>query len=152
MPGTGKTRVLGELARRAAALRGENWVLLDNPSPELLRAQLAACGGLKDPAGRRLLIASRSSSGLADLLLTPRLYGFVDVIDDGDLFVNTDDCRSMPNVDLLAATGGWPLLVDGYLTGRAPDMVQMLPAFLDREVLPDLSSKMTTALFGALPA
>src|SRR5258708_22144461 len=58
----------------------------------------------------------------------------------------------MHGAEILAATGGWPLLVDGYLSGRWVEMVQMLPAFLDREVLPDLPPRVTTALFGTLPA
>lgn len=152
MPGTGKTRLLVELERRAAALCIEHWLLLDDPTPDALRAELAGFGGLADPSGRRLLIASRSSSDVAQSLLTPRLYGLVDIIDEQDLFLRSADCRSTDGVDILAATGGWPLLVDGYLSGRSVEMVQMLPAFLDREVLPDLPPRVTTGLFGALPA
>jgi DNA-binding NarL/FixJ family response regulator len=152
MPGTGKSRLLVELERRAAALHLEEWLLLDDPSPDALQAGLTACGVLADPSGRRLLIASRSSNEVAQSLLTPRLYGFVDVIDDRDLFLRPADCRSVDGACILAATGGWPLLVDGHLSGRSVEMVQMLPAFLDREVLPDLPPQVTTALFGALPA
>ncbi|MDB6083237.1 MAG: alkS, partial [Gammaproteobacteria bacterium] len=152
MPGTGKTRLLRELGKGAAALPPDNWSLLDEPDPSALRAALAGCGALEDPV-RRLLIASRSSNDdLEQWLLTPRLYGFVDVIDDRDLFSRSDDWRSIKSVDLMEATGGWPLLVDGYVSGRALEMMQMLPAFLDREVLPDLPPRVTTALFGALPA
>jgi DNA-binding CsgD family transcriptional regulator len=150
MPGTGKTRVLIELERRAPALH-EDWLLLDDPSPEAMQAALAACGSFADRPGRRLLIASRSSSAVAESLLTPRLYGLVEVIDDGDLFLQPTDCKSMDG-EVLAATGGWPLLVDGYLSGRSAEMAQMLPAFLDREVLPDLAPQVITALFGSLPA
>jgi DNA-binding CsgD family transcriptional regulator len=152
MPGTGKTRLLFELARRAAALHVEDWLLMDDPSPDALQAGLAARGNLADPSGRRLLVASRSSNEVAQALLTPQLYGFVDVIDDHDLFLTSADCRSMDSVDILAATGGWPLLADGYASGRSVEMLQMLPAFLDRDVLPDLPPPVTTALFGSLPA
>jgi DNA-binding CsgD family transcriptional regulator len=152
MPGTGKTRLLFELARRATGLHVEDWLLLDDPSADALQAELAARGSLAGPSGRRLLIASRSSNEVAQALLTPQLYGFVDVIDDHDLFLKSVDCRSMDSVDLLAATGGWPLLVDGYVSGRSVEMLQMLPAFLDRDVLPDLPSPVSTALFGSLPA
>jgi DNA-binding CsgD family transcriptional regulator len=151
MPGTGKTRVLIELERRAPAMHAEDWLLLDDPSPDAMQAGLAACGSLADRPGRRLLIASRSSSAVAESLLTPRLYGLVEVIDDGDLFLQPADCRSMDG-EVLAATGGWPVLVDGYLSGRSAEMAQMLPAFLDREVLPDLPPQVITALFGSLPA
>jgi DNA-binding CsgD family transcriptional regulator/tetratricopeptide (TPR) repeat protein len=166
MPGSGKTRLLLELERRAAdrnafdkqaanknaadkhavALKIGDWVFLDAPSTEALRAALAACGQ------RRLLVACRSSSDAAQALLTPRLYGFVDVIDERDLFVKPADCRSAKDREVLAATGGWPLLVDGYSSGRAAEMVQMLPAFLDREVLPEIPPRVTTALFGSMPA
>jgi DNA-binding NarL/FixJ family response regulator len=152
MPGSGKTRVLRAIASRAAALHLEDWALLDDPLPHVLQAQLAARAGIEDPGAPRLLIASRSNAGHAQWLLTPRLYGLVDVIDEADLFVRADDCRSMRSADMLAATGGWPLLVDAHGSARAADIMQMLPAFLDREVLPDLPPRVTTALFGALPA
>jgi DNA-binding CsgD family transcriptional regulator len=152
MPGTGKTRLLFALARRAKALHIADWLLLDDPSPDALQAALAARGSPADPPGRRLLVASRSSNEVAQALLTSQLYGFVDVIDDHDLFLTSADCRSMDSVDILAASGGWPLLVDGYASGRSVEMQQMLPAFLDRDVLPDLPPPVTTALFGSLPA
>jgi DNA-binding CsgD family transcriptional regulator len=166
MPGAGKTRLLRELANRiagsptaesravgipAAGTSFTRWLLLDDPRAEALHTALAECGSLEQRPTRRLLIASRSNDDAADALLTSRLYGFVEVIDDGDLFLNAEDCRSKACGDLLAATGGWPLLVDGYLSGRSLDMAQMLPAFLEREVFPDLPPRLVTALFGALP-
>jgi ATP/maltotriose-dependent transcriptional regulator MalT len=152
LAGSGKTRLLFELNKQAAALNVEHWVLLDEPSPDALQARLAAFGTRKNPTDRRLLIASRPTHEVAQSLLIPRLYGGVDVIDEHDLFVKSADCRSVEDFELLAATGGWPLLVDGFLSGRSGDMAQMLPAFLDREVLPDLAPRVTTALFGSLPA
>jgi len=152
LPGSGKTRLLFELQKHAAALNVERWVLLDEPSPDALQAGLAVVGTRVNPAGRRLLVASRSTHEAAQSLLTPRLYGLVDVIEEHDLFLKSADCRSANDIKLLAATGGWPLLVDGLLSGRSVEMVQMLPAFLHREVLPDLPPRVTTALFGSLPA
>jgi DNA-binding CsgD family transcriptional regulator len=152
MPGSGKTHLLFELEKRAAALNVEHWVLLDDPNPDALQAGLAACGTLAKPTGRRLLVASRSSNEVAQSLLIPRLYGFVDVIDERELFVQSADCRSTNDIKVLAATGGWPLLVDGYLSGRSAEMMQMLPAFLERDVLPDVPPRVATALFGSLPA
>ena len=160
MPGAGKTRLMVDLAKHAADLNTEDWVLLDQPSPDALQAELASRGALAKPSQRRLLVASRSSRegsreashAVAQSLLTPRLYGFVDVIDEHELFLTSADCRSPSDKEILAVTGGWPLLVDGYSSGRAADMVQMLPEFLDREVLPDVPPRVTTALFGSLPA
>jgi len=158
MPGSGKSRLLVELEKCAtdtnaadkhaignfaAVLNFGDWVLLDDPSPETLRAALT---------GRRLLVASRSSSEAAQSLLTPRRYGGVDVIDEQDLFLRPADCRSKREQELLAATGGWPLLGDGYSAGRSVEMAQMLPAFLEREVLPEVPPRVTTALFGSLTA
>jgi DNA-binding CsgD family transcriptional regulator len=155
LPGSGKTRLLLELERRAAdpyatGLNIGGWVLLDDPSPEALRTALAA-GRASERCGRRVVVASRSSSEAARSLLTPHLYGLVEVIDEGDLFLRTADGRSPKDRELLAVTGGWPLLVDGYLE-RAAEMVLMLPAFLDREALPEVPPRVITALFGSLPA
>jgi DNA-binding CsgD family transcriptional regulator len=169
LPGSGKTRLLSELRKGverkgkeregkepegterkgAAAFDIAGWVLLDDPSPEALRAEIAACG---ESRGRRVLVASRPSSEAAQSLLTPRLYGWVDVIDEQDLFLRPADCRSKNEKALLAATGGWPLLADGYAAGRSVEMLQMLPAFLEREVLSELAPQVTTALFGSIPA
>jgi DNA-binding CsgD family transcriptional regulator len=176
MPGSGKTRLLLELEKRtadkyAAGLNIGDWVLWDDPSPEDLRAALTVCrrslaasgvlhaargklnaaGGSSESPGRRLVVGSRSSSEAARSLLTPHLYGLVEVIDEQDLFLRPADCRSTKDRELLAATGGWPMLLDGY-SGRAAEMVHMLPAFLDREALPEVPSRVTTALFGSLPA
>jgi len=143
LPGSGKTRLLLELERRAAdpyamGLNIGGWVLLDDPTPEALRTALAA-GRASERSGRRLVVASRPSSEAARSLLTPRLYGSVEVIDERDLFLRSADGRSTKDRELLAATGGWPLLVDGYL-GRAAEMVLSDPtcqhdtAALAREV------------------
>jgi DNA-binding CsgD family transcriptional regulator len=181
LPGSGKTRLLLELEKRAtdrcaadrwaAGFNIGEWVLLDDPGPEALGKALAASrrslaasgvwraarakstgtGGSSEHPGRRLVVASRSSSEAARSLLTPHLYGLVEVIDEEDLFLRPADCRSAKDRELLAATGGWPLLVDGC-SARAAEMVHMLPAFLDREALPEVPSRVTTALFGSLPA
>ena len=149
MPGTGKSRLLLEMVRHAAAMPVEHWVLLDDPSPEALRHALAARG--VSGRSRRFLVASRSRGAVADVLLTPRLYGEVDLIEDAELFLVAADCRAADRA-LFAASGGWPVLADGLAAGRTLEMMQMLPAFLDREVLPDLPPAVVTALFGALPA
>lgn len=176
MPGSGKTRLLLELERRSAGMSAAapnigHRELLDEPSPEALRAALAVCRrspaengaphaargkstaarGASESRGPRLVVASRSSSEAARSLLTPHLYGWVEVIDERDLFLKPADCRSAKDRELWAATGGWPVLADGH-SGRAGEMVRMLPAFLDGEALPEVPSRVTTALFGSLPA
>jgi DNA-binding CsgD family transcriptional regulator len=182
IPGSGKTRLLFDLQKRAGELseeralsggrgrRGEHalskehgprnelglssehWTLLDDPTSDALQAALTARGNLANPSTRRILVASRPSHEVAQSLLTPRLYGFVDVIDERVLFLTSADCRSTSDKELLSATGGWPLLVDGYESGRASEIVQMLPTFLDRTVLPEVPPQVTTALFASLPA
>lgn len=155
MAGSGKSRLLQDLERHAAFATGD-WLLLDEPNPASL-ASLAArndsdSGELAAAASRpRVLIASRATGAMAEALIQPTLYGRVDIVDERELFLAAADCRAK-DADLLTATGGWPLLVDGYGSGRAIEMVQLLPAFLDRDVLPDLPAPVVTALFGALPA
>jgi DNA-binding CsgD family transcriptional regulator/tetratricopeptide (TPR) repeat protein len=153
MPGTGKSRLVLNLERHAAVATA-GWRFLDEPETEVLAAALAAAlgdGGRGTPVPR-LVIASHPTGTVADCLLKITLYGQVDVMDEHELFVREVDCRGKANLELLSDTGGWPLLVDGYSSGRALEMAQMLPAFLDRDVLPELPAPVVTALFGALPA
>lgn len=152
MPGAGKSRLLLRLKEGETAAHFGDWLFLDAPTPAQLRAGLASCGISKNHSKRRLLIASRRGDEAAALLLKPRVYGFVDIVDDGDLFLNSHDCRSDADGELFAATGGWPVLVDAWICGRGSDMARILPDFLDREALSDLAQPVVTALFGALPA
>ena len=150
LPGSGKSRLLSAL-RAHAAFSARDWLLLDEPDATALEPVLAGLANMAEPT-QRLLVASRASDSVAAALLKSTIYGHVDVIDERDLFLNAADCRSTGGGALLAATGGWPFLVDGHLAGRALEMMQMLPAFLDQEVLPDLPTPVVIALFGALPA
>ncbi len=50
---------------------------------------------------------------------------------------------------LLAATGGWAWLVDAALDGREALVRALLPEFLEREVLPELSEDALAVLFAA---
>jgi DNA-binding CsgD family transcriptional regulator len=146
LPGSGKSRLLLALQRHAA-FQAREWMFLDAPDAATLAPHLNA-----RPVERRLLIASRAAGPTAAALLIPAIYGRVDVIDEHELFLGAVDCRAAGVTALLTATGGWPLLVDGHLAGRAEEMMQMLPAFLDQEVLPGLPTPVVTGLFAALPA
>lgn len=150
VPGAGKSRLLLGLKAGAAASHFRDWLFLDNPTPAELRSGLNSCRTEDGQLSRRLLLASRCNDDVAALLLKPRVYGFVDILDDGDLFLNPGECRS--GGELWASTGGWPVLADAWIGGRGAEVVRMLPDFLDREVLPDLAQPVVTALFGALPA
>ena len=157
LPGSGKTRLLREIVSGGSALNIADWLILDDPEPEALQAALQNVGvnvasAPLAPLRQRLLVASRCKAAIADSLLTASLYGHVEVLDDRDLFFTTADCRASRSTELLVASGGWPLLMDGYVRGRAVEMGQMLPAFLDREVLPDAPPRVVTALCGALQA
>jgi len=44
MPGTGKTRLLLDIERGAAALNFERWSFLDDPAPQALRTGIAELG------------------------------------------------------------------------------------------------------------
>jgi hypothetical protein len=149
MAGAGKSRLLRDLEQHKS-FAGCDWRFLDDPDAAALVALGIGDVGIGKP-GPRVVIASRTTSDVADALLESTLYGHVDIVDERELFVIAADCRAK-DADLLTATGGWPMLVDGYGSGRALEMVQLLPAFLDREVLPDLPAPVVTALFGALPA
>jgi DNA-binding CsgD family transcriptional regulator len=147
IPGAGKTRFLHTLQRNPQTQA--IWRLLDAPTPAALRKVLAATGapGVR-PAARKLLIASTDNADIAESLLVPSVYGFVEVIEDHDFFLTPADC--LQEGGLFAATAGWPVLVDAWARGRADPVIAMLPNFLEREVLPALPPPVVIALFAAL--
>ncbi len=149
MPGSGKSRLLRDLEAHADFAAGA-WRFLDEPDTSGLEA-IASRNAGSTATAPRAVIASRPDGAVAATLLESTLYGRVDIVDERELFVVAADCRTK-DADLLAATGGWPLLADGFGSGRALEMVQLLPTFLDRDVLPGLPAPVVTALFGALPA
>ena len=151
LPGAGKTRLLQDLLSGPLAGRRSRWLVLDDPTPAALREALAAFGRRDGGRQRRLMIASRPDEPGTHALLTPSVYGNVELLDDAALFVTTADCRAA-DAPMLAATGGWPVLVDAWHSGRIDAIMEMLPDFLEREVLPLLPQPVVVALFGALNA
>jgi DNA-binding CsgD family transcriptional regulator len=149
IPGAGKTRFLHTLKKDDKTQGG--WRLLDAPTPAAVHKVLASAGALgeRHPT-QKLLIASTANADIARSLLVPDVYGFVDVIEDNDLFPTPADCRQEQG--LFAATAGWPVLVDAWARNRADDIKAMLPDFLESEVLPQLPPPLVTALFAALAA
>jgi len=144
--GSGKTRLLEHL-RPTLTERG--YGLLDDPEPSTLERELKTATEMTPGSRRRLLVASRPTSAAAPLLLKPRAYGLVEALVDAELFVRVDDTRAGEEA-LLAATGGWPWLVDAALDGREAEVRALLPGFLEREVLPELSEDALAALFAAV--
>jgi DNA-binding CsgD family transcriptional regulator len=149
MPGSGKSRMLRDLEAQVQ-FPAHAWRFVDEPGAATL-ATLVSRAGMRSASGQRVVIASRATGETADALIESVLYGRVDIVDERELFVIAADCKPK-DADLLAATGGWPLLVDGYESGRAVEMRQLLPAFLDRDVLSDLPTPVVIALFATLPA
>jgi len=149
LPGTGKTRFLLHLQTGDEAPHWADWRFLDNQSAEATQAELAASGISGGRPAQRLIIAS-SNDEIAQPLLMPSVYGFVELIEDGEFFLTSGDCRFEPG--LFASTAGWPVLVDAWLRGRGAEIQAMLPDFLEREVLPRLPPALVAALFGALTA
>ena len=144
--GSGKTRLLEHWRPR---LTERGYGLLDDPTPATLESELCSMkNGVPGPP-RRLLIASRPTSTAAPLLLKPRAYGLVETLVDAELFVGIEDTRTGEE-GLMAATGGWPWLVDAALDGREALVRALLPEFLEREVLPELSEDAAAVLFAAV--
>jgi DNA-binding CsgD family transcriptional regulator len=150
-PGTGKSRLLQALRASAGAAAFSRWQLLDRPSPEQARALLTG-KGMSGRGARRVLIASRPDDALARVLLTPRIYGSVEVIDDAELYLTHADCRAQIDAQLFAETGGWPVLVDAWAFGSREATQELLPEFLEREFLPALPQALATAMFAAAGA
>jgi ATP/maltotriose-dependent transcriptional regulator MalT len=144
--GSGKTRLLQALASADAAA---GRVILDEPSAKSLRRALTA-RTFADATGAALVVASRPSDAIAGVLLQTRLYGHVDVIGDAEMFLTEDDCAASPLPGLHAATGGWPMLADAALGGRATEAQALLPDFLPAHVLPGLADGVRAALLYAL--
>jgi DNA-binding CsgD family transcriptional regulator len=152
--GSGKSRLLESMQ---VSLGERGWTVLDDPDAEVLEKALKALmhrPGSASPAparsarSSRLLLASRPGSAISQQLLKARAYGLVDRIDEAELFVRPQEA-SPAEAELLASTGGWPWLVAAALEGRAAQAQALLPAFLEREVLPHLPEDLLAALFAA---
>jgi len=150
MPGTGKTRFLLNLKTGADASQFADWLVLDHRSADATQEGLAASGILDGRPKRRVIVASSPNDALTGALLMSSVYGLVELVEDGELFANANDCHREPG--LFASTGGWPVLVDAWLRGRGAEIQAMLPDFLHREVLPHLPPALVAALLGALAA
>jgi DNA-binding CsgD family transcriptional regulator/tetratricopeptide (TPR) repeat protein len=146
--GAGKSHLVESVRGWRRSPRFDAWVLLDDPSPAALENALADFSPETEDS-TRLLIASRPGTATAAVLLRQHIYGGVAVIDDGELFVTPQDVSAADDA-LLAATGGWPMLVSAHLHGRIDAVRELLPAFLDREVLPGLPEPLVAAAFAAL--
>lgn len=150
-PGAGKSRLLQALRDGAGGRTLSRWRLVDSPSPEQARTLLNA-NGIAGRGARRIVIASRPDDSIARVLLTPRVYGRVTVIDDTELFLRLEDCRSKTDAEAFAATGGWPVLVDAWVSGNGATMQELLSEYLEREFLPTLPQQLVTAMFAAAGA
>jgi len=147
-PGTGKTRLLQALRNGAGGAMTARWRLLDTPSVSAVRAMLKT-HGIFERGARRVVIASRTGDPIGSVLLTPRIYGGVEVIDDAALYLTPADCRVTIDGEMFAATGGWPVLVDAWASGSSAATREMLPEFLESEFLPTLPQPLVTAMFAA---
>jgi DNA-binding CsgD family transcriptional regulator len=150
LPGSGKSRFLSSFKQTHKATLGD-WRVLDGETPDGILAALAAVGPASAASGR-LIIASSAREEYAKVLLGPSVYGLVELIEDADFFLTSSDIRSPDVQDLLAATGGWPMLVDAWLAGRGIEIQKLLPDFLEHEVLPSLPQSLVSALFSAVNA
>ena len=148
LPGAGKTRFLATFKDHARAASLGDWRIIDGESPDAVQAALAA--GVLNGGPQRRVIASNASEAYSRALLTPSAYGFVEVVDDTAFFLTAPEMQEVEGLN--AATGGWPVLVDAWLSGRGAEIQKVLPDFLEFEVLPHLPQSLVSALFGALTA
>ena len=149
LPGAGKTRFLSTFKDPAKAASLGDWRIIDGESPDAVQAALAA-GVLNGGPPRRVIVASNASEAYSRALLTPSAYGFVEVLDDTAFFLTAPEMQEVEG--MYTATGGWPVLVDAWLSGRGEEIQKVLPDFLELEVLPHLPQSLVSALFGALTA
>jgi DNA-binding CsgD family transcriptional regulator len=149
MPGSGKSRFLSSLME---ARKAPNLAVLDGETPDAVQAALATAGLASATPDRRVIVASSAHEEYARILLRHSAYGHVELIEDADFFLTSSDVQSPDAEGLLAATGGWPILVDAWLAGRATEIRKLLADFLEQEVLPSLPRSLVSALFGAVSA
>jgi len=86
------------------------------------------------------------------VLLTPRIYGGVTVIDDAELFLTLEDCPHQGRCGAVSGDRGWPVLADAWVVGNSAATRELLPEFLERELLPTLPQPLVTAMFAAAGA
>ena len=143
MAGTGKTTLLRRLADGPERTTRRT---LDEPSPADLASAISAAREKGSDKAAPLIVASRPAGVVAEMLMTDQVYGRVDVIHDDSLFLSEEECRGAGLPGLYSATGGWPVLADAS-TSEREEIRALLPAFLQREVLPTLPEGLVTALF-----
>lgn len=147
-PGSGKSRLLQALRQRSSKFGRHIWLIADSPTVAVARDALALPAGARP----RIVLASRDDAAVAEFLLRSQLYGDVDVITARELYLYESECRTRAERALFAATGGWPLLVDAWQSGRESEMQTLLPQFLAQDMLPSLPESVVVALYAALLA
>jgi DNA-binding NarL/FixJ family response regulator len=150
IPGAGKSRFLSTFKDNSKVAGLGDWRVIDGESPDAVQLALTAAGVLNGRPQQRVIVASNASDEYSRVLLTPSAYGLVEVLDDTVFFLSAPDAQEVEG--LYAATGGWPVLVDAWLTGRGEEIQKVLPDFLELEVLPHLPQSLVSALFGAITA
>ena len=78
--GTGKSILLRQLTAAPARVARR---VLDDPSPGDLASAISVTAGMENDTASRLIVASRPAGIVAEILMTDRVYGRVDVIHDG---------------------------------------------------------------------
>jgi DNA-binding CsgD family transcriptional regulator len=144
--GSGKSRLIEALQ---PSVGERKWTFLDDPPAAILSSALEGVTGIHGADRPRLLVATRPQSANSALLLKSPCLELTEALADADLFVRMEDTTPQEEY-LIAATGGWPWLIDAALSGREAAVRALLPEFLEREVLPHLPDGVVAALFAAL--
>jgi DNA-binding NarL/FixJ family response regulator len=149
--GAGKTRLLQSLLQGPGAKKRSQWRIIDGEQHEELADELAKQMGLNGgrKAGVKLIVATRPRGPAEPLFAAPGAYGLLEKIGDDEFFLSEKECRASGVSDLYEQTGGWPVLVDAFLEGRAQSVREVLPNLLEREVLPYLPQWAVTTLLAA---
>lgn len=148
--GAGKTRLLRAMLRGPHASVFSRWAVFDGEYLEGVGDELADRTTLQGAEQPKVIVVTRPGGPLEPLFAKPNAYGLLETITDDDLFLTSSDCDSIPCRGLFDATGGWPMLVDALLQGRGESTREVLPDFLEREVLPRLPREAMTGMLGAV--